>query len=84
MDSAIAMSKNTLNADPYNVSTYQLLSQIYSFRKQSDSAMLTINTLIALMPDNPTGYIEKGNLFRQINQADSANYYYMLGKSKQP
>ncbi|MFA7402326.1 MAG: tetratricopeptide repeat protein, partial [Bacteroidales bacterium] len=84
LDSAIAMSKNTLNADPYNVSTYQLLSQIYSFRKQSDSAMLTINTLIALMPDNPTGYIEKGNLFRQINQADSANYYYMLGKSKQP
>ncbi len=53
-------------------------------QKQSDSAMLTINTLIALMPDNPTGYIEKGNLFRQINQADSANYYYMLGKSKQP
>ncbi|MDD3691256.1 MAG: glycosyltransferase family 39 protein [Bacteroidales bacterium] len=84
LDSAIAMGKRTLQGDPYNISSYQLMIQIYAYQQQSEKAFQTVNAMIAHMPEKAAGYMEKATLFRQLNQPDSANYYYELGKTKQP
>ena len=59
LDSAIAMGKRTLQGDPYNISSYQLMIQIYAYQQQSEKAFQTVNAMIAHMPGKAAGYMEK-------------------------
>ncbi len=82
LDSAIVMCDKTLEIDPANTNAFQMKIQMLSYQQRFDEALIATDALININPYISTGYAEKANVFQQMNNMDSANFYYELAKSK--
>ena len=77
---AVSLCDDVIKADCSYLYAYQLNIYFYKQSKQIANALKTADDMISIEPKNSIGYLEKGNVFRAINQLDSARYYYEIAK----
>jgi Tfp pilus assembly protein PilF len=81
LDYAISLLNNVIEKDCNYLFAYQLKIYFFTQTKQIANALKTADNMIAIAPNNPIGYSEKGSIFQTANQLDSSQYYYQMAKN---
>ncbi len=76
----IKQAEDRLGAEPYELSSYTALAKLYKEEKKYEEALQIIDKGMALSPYFSALHSQKGDVFKEMSQHDSALHYYRMAK----